>query len=467
MKKLIFLIGITFAFTSCSNMESDAKKVCDLTTKSMDMMSEVIQLTMKAGFGDEETKKEAQSKLDELQADLEKNGKEIASIRGKYDENEIKAYLDENCEATKKMNEFKVNLENSPLPTSESLNEDRVYETITKLDNRYNEFHTKDLQEIIVKEKNILRILINKKEQILLEEELISIEDLKYKVIEFIDNGGGYDKCEYCNGTRDPRSSDNPTKSIISLKMDMLENDRYLYFKALIEEAYSYLRNQLSLKKYNQSLDSMIYDYYYPDWQGDRSFLKQRIYLIRSLYPINLILENQGDEEALILAPPPPPPLEVIEVIEDEEEIEETVIKSTETNQDEEIGIEDLVIEEAEEDVEVPFFLVENVPILPGCETAKDKRKCMSENIAKFVNRKFNADLAGDLGLSGKLRITTIFKIDKNGNVVGVRARAPHPRLEKEATRVINLLPDMKPGKQRGEAVIVSYSLPIIFQVQD
>ena len=77
----------------------------------------------------------------------------------------------------------------------------------------------------------------------------------------------------------------------------------------------------------------------------------------------------------------------------------------------------------------------------------------MSEKITKFVQRKFNTDLAGDLGLSGRQRISVIFKIDKNGDVVGVRARAPHPRLVKEATRVVNLLPKMKPGKQRGKAV--------------
>jgi hypothetical protein len=87
-------------------MESDANKLCDLTAKSMEMMPEVMQLSMKAGFGDEETKKEAQSKLDELQSDLEKNGKEITSIREKYDEDELKAYLDENCEAAKTLNEF-------------------------------------------------------------------------------------------------------------------------------------------------------------------------------------------------------------------------------------------------------------------------------------------------------------------------------------------------------------------------
>ena len=167
--------------------------------------------------------------------------------------------------------------------------------------------------------------------------------------------------------------------------------------------------------------------------------------------------------------PPPPPAPEVIEIVEDEEEVEETIIESTETDQEEEIDIEDLDVEEVEEDVEVPFAVIENVPVFPGCERGNNakKRKCMSEKIAKFVQRKFNTELAGDLGLSGRQRISVIFKIDKSGNVTGVRARAPHPRLEKEAQRVNNLLPKMKPGKQRGKAVIVPYSLPIIFQVQD
>ncbi len=167
--------------------------------------------------------------------------------------------------------------------------------------------------------------------------------------------------------------------------------------------------------------------------------------------------------------PPPPPAPEVIEIVEDEEEVEETIIESTETDQEEEIDIEDLDVEEVEEDVEVPFAVIENVPVFPGCEKGNNekKRKCMSEKIAKFVQRKFNTDLAGDLGFSGRQRINVIFKIDRSGNVTGVRARAPHPRLEKEAQRVINLLPKMKPGKQRGKAVIVPYSLPILFQVQD
>jgi protein TonB len=190
-----------------------------------------------------------------------------------------------------------------------------------------------------------------------------------------------------------------------------------------------------------------------------------------------LNLDDELDEEIPIIEqvipppPPPPPPAapEVIEVVEDEEEVEETVIESTETDQEEEIEVEEIEIEEFVEDVEVPFAVIENVPEYPGCERGSnaEKRKCMSDKIAKFVQRKFNTDLAGDLGLSGRQRISVIFKIDKNGNVVGVRSRAPHPRLEKEAARVINMLPKMKPGRQRGKPVIVPYSLPITFQVQD
>ena len=110
--------------------------------------------------------------------------------------------------------------------------------------------------------------------------------------------------------------------------------------------------------------------------------------------------------------------------MEDEEEVEETVIESSETDQEEEIEIEEVEVEEVEEDVEVPFSVIENVPEYPGCEkgTNSEKRKCMSKKIEKFIQKKFNTDLAGDLGLTGKQRINVIFKIDKNGNVTGLRS---------------------------------------------
>ncbi|MFI1771845.1 energy transducer TonB [Thalassobellus citreus] len=192
-----------------------------------------------------------------------------------------------------------------------------------------------------------------------------------------------------------------------------------------------------------------------------------------------LNLDDLDDEEIPITEqlqtppPPPPPPAapEVIEIVEDEVEVEETVIESTEVDQETEIvEVEDVEIGDAvEEDVDVPFSVIENVPVFPGCEKGSNakKRDCMSKKITQFVQRKFNTDLASDLGLSGRQRINVIFKIDKTGSITGIRARAPHPALEKEAARVINMLPKMKPGKQRGKPVNVPYSLPIIFQVQD
>jgi hypothetical protein len=117
---------------------------------------------------------------------------------------------------------------------------------------------------------------------------------------------------------------------------------------------------------------------------------------------------------------------------------------------------------------EVEFAIIDEVPVYPGCERGNnaEKRNCMAKNIAQFVSREFNTDIADDLGLSGKQRINVIFKIDKNGNVVEARSRAPHQILEKEAVRVVKMLPKMKPGRQRGKPVIVPYSLPITFVLQ-
>ena len=85
----------------------------------------------------------------------------------------------------------------------------------------------------------------------------------------------------------------------------------------------------------------------------------------------------------------------------------------------------------------------------------------------KHIQRNFNAELANELGLSpGKKRIYVQFKIDKDGSITNVVARAPHPRLKKEAERVARKIPKMKPGRQRGRAVRVGYTLPITFNVE-
>lgn len=118
---------------------------------------------------------------------------------------------------------------------------------------------------------------------------------------------------------------------------------------------------------------------------------------------------------------------------------------------------------------EIPFSVIENVPVFPGCEDLtnnKAQKACMSGKIREFVNDNFDTRLAKKLGLSGTNRIQVLFKINENGEVVEVKARAPHPELKEEAIRVVGMLPNMTPGRQDGKQVSVLYSLPIIFQVQ-
>lgn len=167
---------------------------------------------------------------------------------------------------------------------------------------------------------------------------------------------------------------------------------------------------------------------------------------------------------------PPPPTPEKIEVVEDEKEVEETVLETTETDETEAVEVEEIEeVEEAEEVIEdVPFTIIEDVPVFPGCKGNKKQLKtCFNKKMQKHFAKKFNSDLPNELGLSpGKKKIIMVFKIDRTGNIVDIRAKAPHPRLQKEAMRIIKLLPKMTPGRQRGKAVGVKYTLPMRIDVE-
>ncbi|WP_036382489.1 energy transducer TonB [Muricauda sp. MAR_2010_75] len=190
-------------------------------------------------------------------------------------------------------------------------------------------------------------------------------------------------------------------------------------------------------------------------------------------YDIALNVEDQLDEEVpmteQIKTPPPPPPPaapEVIEVVEDEEEVEETVIESTETSQEEEVvEIEEVVVEEVEEDISVPFAVIEDVPVFPGCEGASDKKACFQEMMQKHIRKNFRyPEIAQEMGVQG--RVNVIFVIQKDGSIGNIRMRGPDKNLEAEALRIIERLPKMTPGKQRGRAVKVPFSIPITFKLQ-
>lgn len=131
-------------------------------------------------------------------------------------------------------------------------------------------------------------------------------------------------------------------------------------------------------------------------------------------------------------------------------------------------AIED--IKKEEDPVFVDFKVVEDVPVFPGCEklfTNKEKASCFSEKIRRIVSKKFNTGLGEEYGLTGVQRIYTQFDVDADGMINNIQIRAAHPRLKKEAERVINLFPKMTPGKQRGKPVTVKYQLPIVFKIQN
>jgi len=80
--KNIMLVSLTFlTLSSCSNMQSDIEKVCELTTQTMEMMPKVLETSIKVGFGDENSKKEAQKELDKLQLEMEQTGEVVENIK--------------------------------------------------------------------------------------------------------------------------------------------------------------------------------------------------------------------------------------------------------------------------------------------------------------------------------------------------------------------------------------------------
>ena len=184
-----------------------------------------------------------------------------------------------------------------------------------------------------------------------------------------------------------------------------------------------------------------------------------------------LDVDEDEDEEIPITEqiktppPPPPPAPQVIEIVEDEEDVEETVIESTET--DEEEIVEIVEVEEEEEDVDVPFAVIEDVPIFPGCEgvAKSERRNCFQEKMNKHIVRNFRyPEIAQEMGIQGRVYVN--FIISKDGSITNIRMRGPDKNLEKEAERIISKLPQMTPGKQRGRAVRVPFSIPITFRLQ-
>jgi len=146
--------------------------------------------------------------------------------------------------------------------------------------------------DVIVKEKNVFDIVVNRNNQILVEnDQYVQVTDIKRLAVAFIDNGGGLSAakdgnpgvpCDYCEGAKSPISSDHPSKAIISLQSDRgTTYGMYISIQNEIEGAYTELRNRLGMSKYRRSYDDLLKDYK----DNPSENINEKIEFLKEAYP--------------------------------------------------------------------------------------------------------------------------------------------------------------------------------------
>ena len=159
-------------------------------------------------------------------------------------------------------------------------------------------------------------------------------------------------------------------------------------------------------------------------------------------------------------APPPPeaPKVEeVLEIMDNDSKVEESTIQaSDDTNAAVEVKYTPVEVEEEEVEEQQIFQVVEEMPEFPG-----GLSECM-----KFLGKNIKyPTISQENGVQG--RVIVQFVVNKDGSIVDpVVVRGVDPYLDKEALRVISMMPKWKPGKQRGKAVRVKYTVPVMFRLQ-
>ena len=149
-------------------------------------------------------------------------------------------------------------------------------------------------QDVVIKQKNIFQVNINKNGQLLADDQLIEISDLREKAMEFLDNGGAPqgspDYCSYCKGARDASSSDSPAKAIISLKNDReTKYSTYITVQNELVGAYNDLRDREAQRLYGKKFVDMEAEYLNPETSDDvKDELKEKVQRIQELFPQKL-----------------------------------------------------------------------------------------------------------------------------------------------------------------------------------
>lgn len=144
-----------------------------------------------------------------------------------------------------------------------------------------------------IKKKNLFIVLVNKNDQLLVNENPMQLKDLRENAIEFLDNGGAMSNspeyCSYCKGKRSESSSDNPTKAVISVQNDRLTSYKmYISVQNELVAAYNFLRDRESKRLYGWKFTEVKKDIDAGTYIGDESDAQEKLKEIQALFPLKL-----------------------------------------------------------------------------------------------------------------------------------------------------------------------------------
>ncbi len=143
--------------------------------------------------------------------------------------------------------------------------------------------------DVVIKQKNIFTVNINKNGQLLVEDQLMELKDLRKAAVSFLDNGAD-GSCNYCKGRKDPSSSDNPSKAIVSLKNDReTKYATYITVQNELVGAYNDLRNREAQRLFGRDFTEMEAEYLNPETPSSiRDDLKDKVKRVQDMFPQKL-----------------------------------------------------------------------------------------------------------------------------------------------------------------------------------
>ncbi len=147
--------------------------------------------------------------------------------------------------------------------------------------------------KVIIKERNLFIVNVNKNDQLLVEEELMQLKDLRQAAIDFLDNGGAASNspeyCNYCKGKRSSSSSDNPDKAIISVQNDRLTSYKmYINVQNELVAAYNFLRDRESQRLYGWKFTEVKKAINEGNFNGNISSTEEKFKKIQEMFPQKL-----------------------------------------------------------------------------------------------------------------------------------------------------------------------------------